>query len=394
MQGRHRVRTTSEALTQRFNPLNRTADPALHNRCQTTLAPKACGTTMSAPHVTQPFTDDLADGPLIRILGPIEVWKARERLALGGPRQLMLFAFLALHANRAVSSDSLVDALWGPERCRGANRLKSAVCRLRGALAPIEEIGGVALRSVVGGYLLAVGPGRLDAEMFETQVQDGRRTLASGNPARARELLAAALELWRGEPFAEVAFESFAQADARRLEELRLLAIEARNDAELQLGRHLELAGELEALALKHPTRERLAAQLIIALYRSGRQADALDRYQRTRAQLAQDFGLEPGPALKELQTQVLQQDPSLEWTGVHGAGSPTRQRQPARDNEVGLRARYSFLDMGAQPARRQPASLRFQGIRKTLTTSTTPTKGTQIPMNIAVGLRNHTVAR
>jgi DNA-binding SARP family transcriptional activator len=349
--------------------------------------------TMSDHDITQPLTDN-AEGPMIKILGPIEVWNARQRLALGGPKQLMLFAFLALHANRAVSSDSLIDAVWGPERSRAANRLKAAVCRLRRALAPIEESGGIALRSVVGGYMLAVRTGMLDAEVLEARVQEGRRALAGADPARAVELLAGALRLWRGEPLAEVAFEGFAQPDARRLDELRLAAIEARFDGELQLGRHLELAGELEALALRHPTRERLAAQLIIALYRSGRQADALESYQRTRAHLAREFGLEPGPALKELQTQVLQHDPSLEQTDGEGAGSTPREAQRARETRVGLRAHRSFIPVGPRPDRRQPAALGLRDVRDAGNTSTTTATATRVTMNVALSLRRYAVHR
>jgi DNA-binding SARP family transcriptional activator len=259
----------------------------------------------------------------ISILGPVEVWKGREQIPLGGRRALVLFAFLALHANRAVSTDSLVDAVWGPARSGAGNRLQMAVCRLRRALAPLEA-DGVTLRSVVGGYMLSVSPGVLDADVFRARIHEGRQALAAGDAARAADELGAALELWRGDPLAEVAFEEFALAEARRLEELRLSATEARIEAELRLGRHFELVGELEALALEHPTRERLAAHLITALYRSGRQADALECYQRTRVHLAREFGLEPGPALKDLQARILQQDPWLEMTaGPAAAKAP-----------------------------------------------------------------------
>ena len=155
--------------------------------------------------------------------------------------------------------------------------------------------------------------GELDAEVFAARVREGRRALDAGEPARAAELLRKALALWRGPALAEVCFEDFAQAEIRRLEELRLVALEARVDCDLELGRHVQLIGELEGLLAVQPTRERVASQLMLALYRSARQGDALEVYQRTRVQLAEQLGLEPGPALKALQAQILEQAPSLD---------------------------------------------------------------------------------
>jgi DNA-binding SARP family transcriptional activator len=169
------------------------------------------------------------------------------------------------------------------------------------------------LQTIGGGYMLAVRPGELDAEVFGAGVQDGRSALEAGDAARAAEVLRDALSLWRGPPLGEVAFEEFAQAEVRRLEELHLAAVEARVDADLQLGRHSRLVGELEARLISEPTREGLAAQLMTALYRCGRQADALAVYQRTRARLDQELGLDPGPALRALQVDILQQAPSLD---------------------------------------------------------------------------------
>ena len=251
-----------------------------------------------------------------------------RRLAVGGRRQLALLAFLLLHANEAVSSEAVSDAVWGPARSRSDNRLPMAIARLRRALAPLGRDGESLLRTVGGGYALSVGSGELDAEAFRTGVQAGRRALQTGDAGRAAELLVGALGLWRGPPLAEVAFEDFAQSETRRLEELRLVAIESRVDADLQLGQHQELVGELDVLVSEHPTREGLAAQLMVALYRCGRQADALEAYRRTRTHLAQELGLEPGPALKALQTQVLEHAPSLQPSaagddyGYRSAGS------------------------------------------------------------------------
>jgi DNA-binding SARP family transcriptional activator len=204
------------------------------------------------------------------------------------------------------------------------------VFRLRRALAPLDAEDGSRLRTVSGGYLLRVGQDELDTDVFADEARDGRRALEEGDPARASELLADALRLWRGPPLAEVAFEDFAQTEIRRLEELRLITLEARIDADLQLGRNLELIPELEGLLARQPTRERIAGQLITALYGSGRQADALEVYQRTRTHLAEQLGLEPGPVLKGLQRQVLEHGPAL-TTGVpprHAGGHPLPQAE------------------------------------------------------------------
>ena len=240
----------------------------------------------------------------VRILGPIEVWADGRRLDLGGPRQVALLAALAVHVGRAVSTDVLIDILWGEQRSGSSKRLQMAVSRLRRALEPLE--GEPRLRTVAGGYLLSVASDELDAEVFQRSVRDGRRALEEGDPTVASARLNDALALWRGPPLADVAFEEFAQADIRRLQELRLVALEARIEADLRLGRHGELIGELEALAVQEPSRERLAGQLMVALYRCDRQAQALEVYQRIRAHLSEELGLEPGPRLRALQVQIL----------------------------------------------------------------------------------------
>jgi predicted ATPase/DNA-binding SARP family transcriptional activator/Tfp pilus assembly protein PilF len=251
-----------------------------------------------------------------RVLGPVEAWTDERRLVLGGPRQVALLAFLLLHANRAVSADALIDAVWGSERDGAAKRLQMGVLRLRRSLAALDDQDGSRLRTVSGGYLLSVRPGELDAEVFAERVREGRRVLEEDDPARASGLLGESLGLWRGPPLAEVAFEDFAQAEIRRLEELRLVALETRIDADLQLGHHGGLIPELEARLAEQPTRERIAGQLMTALYRSGRQTDALEVYQRTRAHLAKELGLDPGPALRTLRDQILGQDAVLAEPG------------------------------------------------------------------------------
>jgi DNA-binding SARP family transcriptional activator len=248
------------------------------------------------------------------ILGPVEALAGEQPVAVGGPRQVALLAFLLVHANRAVSLDELIDALWGEQDLAGAvKRVQVAIARLRKALGTDDATGDSPLRSTAGGYLLAVRPGQLDAEMFREQIETGRVVLESGDAARAAELFREALKLWRGPPLPEVAYESFAQVEIRRLEELRLTGIEARVEADLRSGRHAAVIGELHALLAAHPTRERLAELLMLALYRCGRQADALEIYQQVRARLAAELGLEPGPALRALQLQILEQASSLE---------------------------------------------------------------------------------
>ncbi len=250
----------------------------------------------------------------LRILGPVQAWRGDQRLALGGPRQLKLLAFLVLRANRAVSKDEIIDAVWGPARSDADNRLQMGTARLRKSLEPLTGDAGPWLQTVSGGYLLSIPPDELDADAFERAVRSGTQALELGAAAQAADILSGALALWRGPPLAEVAFEDFAQAEIRRLEELRLRALEGRIDAQLRLGQHADLIGELESLALAQgPTNERLAGQLMLALYRCGRQADALDVYHRVHAALASELGLDPGPALKALQLEILEQAASLE---------------------------------------------------------------------------------
>jgi DNA-binding SARP family transcriptional activator len=246
------------------------------------------------------------------ILGPIELCDGERRAAVAGSRQVALLALLLVNANRALSSDQLIEALWGDRRAGAVKRLHVTITRLRRTL----DAGGVpdesVLQTVAGGYLLAVQPGELDAEVFQTRVDEGRRALENGEAARARELFGEALGMWRGPALAAVAYEAFAQPEIRRLDELRLSALEARIECELRLGEHGGLIGELEVLVAAHPGRERLAAQLMLALYRGGRQGDALEVYARTRGYLSGELGLEPGPALRDLQAEILAQSPAL----------------------------------------------------------------------------------
>lgn len=243
------------------------------------------------------------------ILGTVEIRNAGGPVPAGGPRQVALLAFLLLNANTPVSSDRLIDALWGDNAPGADKRLQMAVARLRRVL----DAGERRLHTSAGGYALEVAPGELDIDVFEARIADGRAALAAGDAEHASDILGEALELWRGSPLADVGYMEFAQPEIRRLEELRLGAIEARVDADLELGRHTALVGLLEALSSEHPTRERIAAQLMVALYRCGRQAEALDVYLRTRTHLSEELGLEPGPALQALQAEILEQSPTLD---------------------------------------------------------------------------------
>ncbi len=269
---------------------------------------------------------------VFRILGPVEASADGVLLPIGGRTQLKLFAMLVLNANRAVSSDALIEAVWGSERSAADNRLQMAIARLRKALEPLSRDGESRVRTVSGGYMLSIEPGELDADVFSARVQDGRRALDAGDPTRAAELLRSALDLWRGRgpPLAELAFEDFAQGEIRRLEEIRLGALETRIEADLTVGQHAELISELERLHVEYPTRERFTAQLMVALYRCGRQADALEAYQRTRVELRDQLGLEPGPRLKERQAEILEHAPSLTRVDSEHL-APRHAEQPAR---------------------------------------------------------------
>lgn len=242
------------------------------------------------------------------VLGPLEAHARGRPLALGGPRQRALLARLLVAVNEMVPADRLVEDVWDghpPRTC--ANALHVHVSRLR------RLLGHDALRTVAAGYVLSVPAGRIDAVRF-----DELRAAAGLLPAAgAAERLSEALALWRGPAFANVA-EAFVRAEAARLEELRLVALERRVEADLVLGRHRELCAELEALLAAEPFREGLRAQLMIALYRSGRQAAALRVYREGRRRLAGELGIEPTPQLRRLEQAILAQDPSLDWQIRH----------------------------------------------------------------------------
>jgi DNA-binding SARP family transcriptional activator len=250
-----------------------------------------------------------------RILGPLEVVEHGRSLPLGGARQRTLLALLLTRANEVVSSDRLIDELWGATPPRtAANALQYHVSRLRKALEPNQ-----AIVTREPGYMIRVGPEQLDLLRFEALVEEAREA----TPELAARKLRAALDLWRGAPLADLANESFAQMEARRLEELRLGALERRLDVDLALGRDAELVGEVQVLVREHPLRERLRATLMRALYGAGRQAEALEVYRETRRLLVEELGIEPSPSLQELEQAILAQDPAL-----HAQAEPTTARK------------------------------------------------------------------
>ncbi len=243
-----------------------------------------------------------------RILGPIEVWADGRPVALGGGQQRSVLALLVLDANRVVSSDRLIEQLWdGHPPATAATALQGHISALRKALGPDV----IATRRP--GYLIALDSEQTDLGRFERLRGEARRALERGDADAGAEKLREALALWRGEAFADIGLEPSIQGEAARLEDLRLAALEDRIDAELAVGRSADLVDELERLVAANPLREHFWAQLMLALYRAGRQADALDAYRRARTTLVAELGLEPGPALRELERQMLAQDPALD---------------------------------------------------------------------------------
>ena len=250
-----------------------------------------------------------------RILGPLEVSADGRVIEIGGPKLRTLLVILLLRANESVPRDVLVHELWGEQPPPGARgSLEVYVSRLHKALGAADHESVLVTRP--GAYRLLVEDGQLDARRFEQLVEQGRAALTGNAPAQAAASLRAALQLWRGQALADLANGQGPRVEAVRLEELRLSAVEDRVDADLALGRHASVVGELEALVAVHPLRERLQGQLMLALYRSGRQAEALEAYRAARRTLVEELGLEPGPELQRLEHAVLRQDASLDLPG------------------------------------------------------------------------------
>ena len=249
-----------------------------------------------------------------RILGPLEALDGQQRVALGGSKRRAVLALLLVHANETLSTDRMIDELWGDNPpAAAAKTLQVHISRLRKALGGGSAAGGadvVVTRD--RGYVLELDPEQLDAGRFERLVAEGRTELDGGNPGAALSTLDQALSLWRGPPLADLAYEGFAQREIARLDELHGTAIELLIEAKLTLGRHTEVIGQLEALVDQYPYREGLRAQLMLALYRADRQADALQAYQDARRKLVEELGIEPGERLRELERGILAQDAEL----------------------------------------------------------------------------------
>ena len=242
------------------------------------------------------------------ILGPLQVRADGSAVTVPGAKPRAVLAVLVLHANRSVSPDQLAHALWGEEAPAGATKtVQVHVSRLRKALGS-----GAAVLTTPAGYELRVAPEQVDAQRFERLLGEGRAELAAGHPREAAAALQEALSQWRGNPLEDLAYEPFAEREIPRLEELRVAALEQLVEAKLALGAHAEVVGELERMVEAYPYREGLWAQLMLALYRCDRQADALQAYQRARHHLVEELGIEPGERLRALEQAVLEHDAAL----------------------------------------------------------------------------------
>ena len=258
------------------------------------------------------------------VLGSLEVVERETRVPLGSAKQRLLLAGLLVHANAVVSVDRLADILWGDDPPVDATAtLQNYVSRVRAALEPGRVSGdpGTRLLTRAPGYMIRVDPEEVDAGRFERLVVEGQRRVAEGDTAVAAALLDEALGLWRGRAFAEFADHDFARTEALRLEELRRLAVDERVEAKLSLGRHRELIGELDGIVAADPLRERPRAQLMLALYRCGREVEALRTYQQYRRYLGDELGIEPSPALRDLEEAIILQKSELNWVPEPASG-------------------------------------------------------------------------
>jgi DNA-binding SARP family transcriptional activator len=287
-----------------------------------------------------------------RILGALEALEGERPVPLGAGKQRATLAIFLLHANEVLAADRLIDELWGespPATARKA--LQVYVSRLRKAL------GAERIATRAPGYALELAENELDLYRFERLAREGGRARTEGDKPRAARLLHEALGLWRGSALADFTYEPFAQAEIARLEELRLTVLEERMDADLALGQATQLIGELEVLVGGHPFRERLRGQLMLALYRSGRQADALAVYQETRKLLVEELGIDPSPGVQQLEGAILRQEPALEVEQTTGPDLSLAKPAPAR--EVRKTVTVAALSVGQPAAGLDPEAAR-----------------------------------
>jgi DNA-binding SARP family transcriptional activator len=288
-----------------------------------------------------------------RVLGPLEFLPADRPVVLGGPKDRILLAVLLLQANLVVPVQRLIDALWDDPPVSARKNVQTHVWGLRRLFA--ARLGDERIESTAAGYRLRVAEGELDLDRFDRLAAEGQRALAGGDPALAAQLLQEALALWRGAPLLDVPLPVGYQGQLVSLEERRLAATEDRVEAALRLGRDGALVGELRELVSQNPLRERLHAQLMLALYRAGRQADALAAYTAARRVLREELGIEPGPALQSMQQDVLRRAPALELAPATST-FPINQLPPDIADFTGRRVEADRLaallrDGGAEPA-------------------------------------------
>jgi len=288
-----------------------------------------------------------------RVLGPLEALDEGRPVRLGGGKQRALLALFLLHANETLSTDRLIDELWGERPPATASKtVQVYISRLRKALTGgADDAAAGVLVTRDHGYELTLDPGRLDAHRFEALVAKGRSELAAGRPGRAAPVLEESLSLWRGPPLADLAYERFAQREIARLDDLRVAAFEQLVEAKLALGAHAEVVGELEALIGEHPFRERLRGQLMLALYRCERQADALQAFQDARRTLVEELGIEPGDHLRELERAILAQDPGLQLAAAQEPAAADRAVESPRSAFVGRERELAELVGGLDDA-------------------------------------------
>jgi len=293
-----------------------------------------------------------------RILGPLEVVEGDRQIPLGGRKPRALLAMLILRRRQIVSVDELIEALWGDEPPKTADHsVQVYVSVLRKALGGSSDGSTLVVRRDPG-YTLDVPDTATDLQRFEGLRARGRASLEVGEPARASTLLAEALGVWRGATLADFAYDDFARGEIERLEELRLATLEDRLDADLALGRHGELIPELRALVDEHPTRERLRADLMLALYRSGRQPESVEVFHAGRALLGEEYGLDPSAQLVELASAILASHPSLDLATSSEVGpEPLPEPAPAEQATRKIDRKSTRLNSSHTQKSRMPSS-------------------------------------